>query len=41
MQETASNKDQYMKNKAILKIDKNDQYAKAIALAKSPRKFKD
>ena len=35
MQKTASKNSEYKKNKAILKIHKNGQYAKAIAFAKS------
>ena len=36
MQKRAAENNEWLKNEAILKIDENGQYAKAIAFAKSP-----
>ena len=41
MQKTAPKNNEYWKNETIFKLEKNDQYAKAIAFAKSPHGVKN
>ena len=41
MQKTAPKNNEYWKNETIFKLEKNGQYAKAIAFAKSPHWVKN
>ena len=41
MQKTAPKNHEYWKNETIFKLEKNGQYAKAIAFAKSPHSVKN